>query len=76
MLTEEQASKIVSTMNVPFFKQDVTRSPNIVWLVNNLGARNSAHQQYRDAMSWLLIQVETRNLMKKSEIARIRSTLQ
>jgi hypothetical protein len=42
--------ELISRMDVPDLRRDLTKLENIRWLNNNLGFRNSQHPNYREAM--------------------------
>lgn len=75
MMNDIELQATVHDMDIPAHRQDVSRAPNIVWLLENMGRRNSTHKKFRVAVQALLSRARTQNLMKASELARTEQKL-
>ena len=48
-----ELKKLLRGFDVPAHRKDKTTPQNLRWLVKNLGARNSGHPRYADAVKRL-----------------------
>ncbi len=46
-------NELLKSMDIPEFRRDITKKENVLWLLRNLGIRNSNHENYSEAMSLL-----------------------
>lgn len=75
-LTDQDLTTVLGTMDVPFFKTDITRPGCVHWLVHNLGTRNAGHAKYKVAMATLLAKAQKMNVVKASEVRRLEERVQ
>lgn len=45
--------EILSDMDIPEMRRDITSDSNVRWLLRNLPFRNAQHPQFREAMNLL-----------------------
>jgi len=50
---EKQLQLILSSMDVPEIRQDLSRLANVRWLQRNLGVRNGGHPQLKECFAML-----------------------
>ena len=46
-------TRLLTPMKVPAMRRDLDKPENILWLIRNLGIRNSSHEDYRHTMTKL-----------------------
>ena len=47
-------TRLLTPMEIPAKRRDLDKPENILWLIRNLGIKNSSHEDYRHTMTKLL----------------------
>lgn len=63
MYTQEMLQSLINQCDLPSHKKDISRSTNLLWVVDNLHVRNRSHACYSELKSAVVALARQRNLM-------------
>lgn len=71
----QEVQTLVSKLDIPTYKQDLTKDCTVLWLIANLRARNGNSLHFFPIMHWLLDEAERRHLLKRKVLEQHREAL-